>query len=82
MRKKLEKRYEELDAKEIYKKRKEKVEHPFGHIKRNLGFGHFLLRGLEGVRAEWALMACVFNVTRMITIFGVKALMAKMRSPG
>lgn len=82
LRKKLEKRYEEPDAKEIYRKRKENVEHPFGHIKRNLGFGHFLLRGLEGVRAEWSLMACVYNITRMISIFGAKALMAKMKAPG
>jgi transposase len=82
LRRKLEKRYQEPDAKEIYSKRKEKVEHPFGHIKRNLGFGHFLLRGLEGVRAEWSLIACVFNITRMIKISGVKTLIAKMRSPG
>ncbi len=82
VRKRLEKRYEEPDAKEIYSKRKQKVEHPFGHIKRNLGFGHFLLRGLEGVRAEWSLIACAFNITRMISILGVKVLIAKMRSPG
>lgn len=79
---KLEKRYEEPDAKKIYSKRKTKVEHPFGHIKRNLGFGHFLVRGLEGVKAEWSLIACVFNITRMIRILGVKTLIAKMRSPG
>ena len=79
---KLEKRYEEPDAKKIYNKRKTKVEHPFGHIKRNLGFGHFLLRGLEGVRAEWSLIACVFNITRMIRMLGVNGLITKIRSPG
>ncbi len=35
----------------VYRKRKAKVELPFRHIKRNLGAGRFLLRGLAGVRA-------------------------------
>jgi transposase len=55
---------------EIYKKRKEKVELPFGHIKRNLTGGAFLLRGLDGVNAEMAINATCFNIARMLTILG------------
>lgn len=54
----------------IYVKRKMKVELPFGHIKRNLGAGAFLLRGLKGVNAELSILASCFNITRLITLLG------------
>ncbi len=53
----LEAKYQQPDSQEIYKRRKASVEHPFGHIKRNLGVTAFLLRGMAGVRAE-AIGAC------------------------
>ena len=70
--------YEEEDSQAIYKLRKQKVELPFGHIKRNLNAGHFLLRGLAGVRAEASLLATCFNLARMITLEGVPNLRAKL----
>jgi hypothetical protein len=70
LRERLEARYASAEGQAIYRKRKEKVELPFGHIKRNLGAGSFLLRGLAGVRAEWAMLASCFNITRMITLTG------------
>lgn len=66
----LEKIYESNEGQQIYRRRKLRVEHPFGHIKRNLGAGAFLLRGLEGVNAELSILATCFNVARMITIMG------------
>jgi transposase len=78
VREKLEAQYE--SNKEIYKKRKEKAEHPFGHIKRNLSFSSFLLRGLDGVRAEASILATCFNLRRMITIFGVPKLVQILRT--
>jgi len=64
---------------EIYKKRKEKVELIFGHIKRNLNGGAFLLRGLEGVNAEMAINGTCFNIVRMITILGgVRSMVKKL----
>jgi transposase len=74
----LEKRYAQADAKEIFAKRKELVEHPFGHIKRNLNAGYFLLRGLAGVRAEMSLLAGCFDIRRMITLLGVQGLAARL----
>jgi transposase len=62
----------------VYARRKEKVELPFGHLKRNLGAGHFLLRGLAGVRAEMSLLASCFNVARLIGLFGVRGLIAQL----
>ena len=62
----------------IYKKRKEKAELPFGHIKGNLKAGAFLLRGLKGVNAEMALLSTCFNISRMITILGMSGIMAAL----
>lgn len=69
-RKALEAQYEDPASQEIYKKRKCKVELPFGHIKRNLGITQFLIRGKDGARAESAMGSVCFNVTRMITLLG------------
>jgi transposase len=63
---------------EIYKRRKQTVELTFGHFKRNLGAGHFLLRGLAGMRAELSLLASSFNVARLIGLLGVPGLIAKL----
>ena len=62
----------------VYKKRKEKVELPFGHIKGNLKAGAFLLRGLKGVNAEMALLSTCFNISRIITILGMPAIMTAL----
>lgn len=75
---KLERQYEQPESQEIYARRKTRVEHPFGHIKRNLGITNFLLRGREGAQAEISIAATCFNIVRMITLFGgVKGLMGQ-----
>lgn len=66
----LEQIYNSDFGQEIYAKRKMIIEHPFGHIKHNLGVGAFLLRGLEGVKAEFNLLGTCFNIARMITLLG------------
>jgi len=75
----LEKEYALSENQSIYKRRQEKIELVFGHIKRNLGVVSFLLRGLEGVRAETSLLSLCFNLRRMITMLGVAGLIQKMR---
>jgi hypothetical protein len=74
----LEAEYLKPESQEIYKLRKEKVELPFGHMKRNLNVSGFLLRGLESVKSEMSLLSTCFNMARMITILGVKGLIAKL----
>jgi transposase len=74
----LEAQYEEASSQEIYARRKARVEHPFGHIKRNLKTDAFLMRGREGVGAETSLLATCFNLARMITILGVSGLIEKL----
>jgi transposase len=75
---KLEAQYEEPASQEIYARRKARVEHPFGHIKRNLKTDAFLMRGRDGVNAEASLLATCFNLARMITLLGVSGLIAKL----
>ena len=41
--------------------------------------GAFLLRGVEGAKAEMSLLASNFNMARMITIFGVETLIDKLK---
>jgi transposase len=78
VRQKLEAQYEE--SPEIYKLRKEKVELPFGHIKHNLKFDSFLLRGLKGVKAEASIIGTCFNLVRMITLLGVPGLIKALNA--
>lgn len=66
----VENRYLEDDAQKIYQRRQGKVEHPFGYIKHNLGVRMLLQRGIEGVKAEIAILLSCFNIRRLITIFG------------
>lgn len=77
-RERLQSQFEQPDSQAIYELRKQKAELPFGHIKRNLNAGYFLLRGLDGVRAEASLLASCFNLVRMITLIGVPALIAEL----
>jgi hypothetical protein len=73
-------RYQSSAGQAIYARRQSRVEHPFGHIKRNLGVQAFLLRRLSGVRAEAALFATCFNIARMMTLVGVDALLPKLQT--
>ncbi|MQY61843.1 IS1182 family transposase [archaeon] len=76
---KLEAQYEQSESQTIYKLRQQKAELPFGHIKRNLKVDAFLLRGLDGVKAEASLLASCFNIRRMITLIGALALIKKLK---
>jgi Transposase DDE domain len=48
-----------------YRLRKQIVEPVFGQIKQARGFRQFLLRGLEAVQAEWALICTAHNITKL-----------------
>ena len=61
--------------------RKARVEHPFGYIKKVIGFGQFSLKGRQGAQAEAALVATCFNLTRMINLLGgVKGFIARLQA--
>ena len=74
----LEAEYLKAESQAISRLRQQRVELPFGHIKRNLGVGSFLMRGLEGAQAELSLLALCFNVRRLITLLGVGGMMGEL----
>lgn len=61
--------------KKLIEKRKEIVEHPYGTIKRSLGYTYFLLKGLKKIRGEFSLICFVYNLKRVVNILGVRKLM-------
>lgn len=79
LQKQLDKIYRSPEGQQIYKLRKEKVEHPFGHMKRNLGAGQFMLRGKDKVDCEISILSTCFNIARMITIVGITELITKLQ---
>lgn len=79
-RQKFEAQYKQPESQAIYKLRKEKVELPFGHIKRNLKVDAFLLRGIDGAKAEMSLLSSCFNVARIVNILGVQGFIQELRA--
>ena len=57
-------------GKNIYKKRKETVEPVFGIIKSVMGFRQFMLRGIEKVNTERALVRVAYNFKRLHRLMG------------
>lgn len=66
------------DNPDMYTLRKSTVEHPFGTMKRALGFTYFLRRGLNAVRTEASLFALSYNFKRLANISNVKDIIKKM----
>jgi hypothetical protein len=48
-----------------YRLRKQVVEPVFGQIKQARGFRQFLLRGIDKVKAEWALICTAHNLGKL-----------------
>lgn len=64
---------------EMMERRRSIVEHLFGNLKQWLfGNGRFLLRQLEGARAEMALAVTAYNLRRAISVLGAKQMMQLM----
>lgn len=53
-------------------------EHPFGTIKRAMGFSYFLLKGLRKVTGEFALMCLGYNIKRARNLLGFDKMMELM----
>lgn len=68
---------ETLNNNEVYKQRRCIVEHPFGTIKRSLGYNFFLRRRQKNVDAEAASMFIAYNFKRLLSMFSTKELVTK-----
>ena len=65
---------------EIFARRRDTVEYPFGSIKQWMNQGAFLMRGLEKVRGEFSLTALAYNLRRVLNIVGFTTLMAAVQT--
>jgi len=65
---------------ELYNKRQMIVEHPFGTIKRALGYTYFLTRGNENVKNESYLHCLTYNLKRVINIMGIPPLIEAIKA--
>ena len=64
---------------ETYKQRRCIVEHPFGTVKRSLGYSFFLRKRIENVDAEASSMFIAYNLKRLFAVFSTQELIAKFR---
>jgi hypothetical protein len=65
---------------ELYRRRQEIVEHPFGTIKRQWGFDYTLMKGKKKVDGEVGLIFIAYLFTRLMNILGLKGLMEAISS--
>lgn len=72
------KRYQENQ--QLYRKRQEINEHIFGTIKRQWGYSHTNLTGLEKVNGEHSSIMLAYNIKRTMNILGVPDLMARFKN--
>jgi len=68
-----------VERPEYYRQRQQIIEHIFGTQKRQRGFTHTLVRGKEKVLGEVGLMFIGYNLTRCISILGMKKLVKLLR---
>ena len=58
-------RMESPEGKAIYGRRKTMIEPLMGHIKKNLRFGQFNLRGRHGAEIEWLMLCIGVNIRKI-----------------
>jgi transposase/IS5 family transposase len=65
---------------DYYRQRQQIIEHQFGTLKRHWHFDYVLTKGKEKVLGEAYLVFTCYNLRRLMSIFGFKALMSKMKA--
>ena len=59
------------ESKDIVKKKGSLGEHPFGTIKRTLGWDHFLVRTKVKVLGENSLIIFTYNYKKLLNLIGI-----------
>ncbi|QOY53146.1 IS1182 family transposase [Candidatus Sulfurimonas baltica] len=68
------------EARTMIKQRAALAEHPFGTIKQNLGWSHFLMRGKTKVAGENALIMLTYNFRRLLNLIGIALFQKLMKA--
>jgi transposase len=64
---------------ELYKKRQQIIEHPYGTIKRSWGYSYTLLKSIAKVNGEMALIFTMYNFRRAISILGATEMLNRLK---
>ena len=69
------------ENKQLYRKRQQIVEHPYGTIKRQWGFNYIITKKyIERAEADFGLIMIAYNLRRIINIIGMKKLQEYLES--
>jgi transposase len=67
------------EHKEIYLRRQQIVEHPFGTIKRWWGYSYTLLKGIKKVSADLGLVYLCYNLKRVMNILTPRKMLLRLQ---
>lgn len=73
---------QQSENKDLLRRRKTIVEPVFGHIKHNDGYRRWRVRGLSKVRAEWYMIAVVYNLKKMYNLWRTGLFELSLQSEG
>ncbi len=68
------------NEKEKYRRRQAMVEHPFGVVKRQWGYDHVMMKGIEKTDSEISLVFLCYNIKRVMNIMGIKGILKAIRA--
>jgi transposase len=68
------------NEKEKYRIRQTMSEHPFGVVKRQWGYDHVMMKGLEKTDSEISLVFLCYNIKRVTNIMGIKGILKAIRA--
>jgi hypothetical protein len=66
--------------KEKYRRRQTMTEHPFGVIKRQWGYDHVMMKGLQKTDSEISLVFLCYNIKRVINIMGINGILKAIKA--
>jgi transposase len=68
------------NEKEKYRRRQTMTEHPFGVIKRQWGYDHVMMKGLQKTDSEISLVFLCYNIKRVINIMGINGILKAIKA--
>lgn len=66
--------------KEKYRHRQTMVEHPFGVVKRQWGYDHLMMKGLQKTDSEISLIFLCYNLKRVMNIMGINGILTAIKA--
>lgn len=67
-------------AKEKYRLRQTMTEHPFGVVKRQWGYDHLMMKGLQKTDSEISLIFLCYNLKRVMNIMGINGILKAIKA--